>query len=126
MKTDAELDLTAGRVHGEIEMSLKHGLEFRTGAVDRLRQLERDAVLDFIESHKQETFDFDTSRLLEELAEKLGITRAPSGGCKDGRCGTRMPTVDSPTMKRCEDCNRDFSRTYPESFCVCGGRLQLV
>lgn len=90
MKTYSQLETEARRVHGEIQLSFtKDPIAFTTAAVRRLRQLEHDAVLDFIESLPL-FHDGVKGWLKEELLEYASltnITRAPSSGCKDGKCG---------------------------------------
>lgn len=93
MKTDAELELIAGRVHGELQLSWKN-LDFRKAVIDRLRQLEHDAIRDFIGALKIKAAATRIPLMLyaseiEDLARELGIPSAPSAGCKDGKCGVR-------------------------------------
>lgn len=97
MKNDAQREAEANRVHGEIQLSMtRDPARFTAAAVRRIRQIECDAVLDFIDdllvSLDQMTKDGKTPVqtgacvAMAFLCEEQRITRAPSSGCKDGKC----------------------------------------
>lgn len=85
MKTDAELDKIAGRIHGEVDMGMARP-EFQRNARERLRnyaKAEIGAVLDEIE-RRAEANMLKTGKLegmhyaaLKDLRVELGIPRTP-------------------------------------------------
>lgn len=87
MKTDAELDQLAGRIHGEVGLSMTNPARLIL-ARDRLRNFakaEIGAVLDEIErraeAHMQRTHKLEGMHYaaLREIREELGIQRQQCG-----------------------------------------------
>ena len=120
-KTDEELELITGRLRAESAFHPEGSCPPSDNpAVRRLRQLENDAVLDFVEELYQRRgwhhLDEPWRHTVDEIVADLKITRTPSGGCASGRCGVKA--------KRCERCNREFSAGYAQTVCLCGGLIQ--